>query len=129
MAVFTLHRITFNDTSPTYGVLLRDTAPLCVTLELPWKENAESISCIPPGTYPCAMMPATEDLPYPHFAIQDVPGRSNIRIHAGNTVADVKGCCAVGESFANSAILQSRDALNYLVSALPPSFYLIIINP
>ncbi len=129
MPAITLHRVTFNAASPTYGVFLKDSAPLCVSLELPWKDNAEGISCIPPGTYPCTLLPATEDLPYPHFAIGNVPGRSNIRIHAGNTVADVRGCCAVGESFATSAILQSRDALHYLVSTLPPAFDLTIINP
>ena len=33
----------------TFGVLIKDGVPLCVTLELPWRDNERSISCIPEG--------------------------------------------------------------------------------
>lgn len=48
----------------------------------------------------------------------DVPGFSGIRIHAGNTAANVEGCIAVGRWDGVEALEQSRSALTELMSRL-----------
>ena len=69
---------------------------LCYTLEEPWKENQDNISCIPTGTY------KWEQYPSPKlglcFAILDVPDRDDIRLHSGNTLAQIEGCGLVGKT-------------------------------
>ena len=81
----------------TYGVLLWSGVPFAVTLEDAWRDNAREVSCIPAGTYACKRVdsPRFGDT----FEITDVPGRSHILFHRGNTEADTKGCVLVGESF------------------------------
>lgn len=65
------------------------------TLEPPWRDNRRLLSCIPEGTY------RMEPKPSPRFKrvlweLEGVPGRSEILIHAGNTIADTAGCILVG---------------------------------
>jgi len=123
----TLRRITFNTTGPTYGVLLNQDIPLCLTLERPWGNNAPDLSCIPPGTYPCIPHNTPEK---PNcWEVTQVPNRSAILFHAGNTVADSLGCILVGTEFFPGGIGQSQDALNYLRKTLPQNFTLNVINP
>ena len=82
----------------TFGVLRTDaTVPFAVTLELPWRHNEAWVSCIPPGHYTCKRVKSPKF--GETFEITGVPGRSDILFHAGNTVADVKGCVAVAEEF------------------------------
>jgi len=70
-----------------------------VTMELPWKDNARKVSCIPPGTY--------EFEPYNSvkfgrcFILKDVPGRDAILIHRGNFNRDTLGCILPGAGFAD----------------------------
>ena len=127
--MFYIRRVTLNPTGPTFGVFLNENIPLCVTLELPWKDNQEGISCIPPGVYPLTLIGATTELNYPHFAIENVPGRTNVRIHVGNTVADVRGCACVGECFGTNSILNSVDAMNYIRKAINAPGTITIVNP
>lgn len=71
--------------------------PFAVTLELPWKDNIRSISCIPAGTYLCKRYSSKK---YKNtFEIKNVPGRTYILIHIGNFKSNSKGCILVGESF------------------------------
>lgn len=65
------------------------------TVEKPWKDNKPFISCIPAGKY------KIEKGDSPRFGpdtwqVMDVPGRTHILFHVGNTSADVVGCIAVG---------------------------------
>jgi len=73
----------------------------CWALELPWEQNRNRKSCIPPepgenGVY------RFERHESPQFGrciwIKDVPGRSEILIHAGNYVSDTAGCILVGDT-------------------------------
>jgi len=95
------------------------------SLELPWRENKPSRSCIPPGTY------RVEIRDSPRFGrvyeIRDVPGRSHVLIHAGNLAgdvdkgfaSDVEGCVLVGRDAGTLAgqwaVLASRFALSELM--------------
>ncbi len=67
----------------------------CKTLELPDKNNANNISCIPEGIYRCEMTysPAFKKNLY---LIQNVSGRSGVRIHSANYVTQLRGCIALG---------------------------------
>lgn len=96
----------------TPGVLAIDGQPSFVTLELPWLENARNISCIPMGIYKCQRVNS------PKFGVAyhllDVPERSEILIHAGNTIEDIEGCILLGEHFGSLpplfAVRDSRRA-------------------
>ena len=79
------------------GVLRIQTGNLlwrCRTLELPWENNAPQISCIPAGIYTCRHFNSAKF--GETFQVCDVPGRSGILFHAGNSVKDTRGCILLG---------------------------------
>jgi len=84
----------------TFGVLINGQVPFALTLEQPWNDNESNISSIPPGTYHCQRVDS------PHFGntfeVTDVPGRTHILFHKGNTLEDTRGCILVGEEFGGS---------------------------
>ena len=45
-----LHRTEYTD-KETFGVLFCAGTWVCLTLELPWRDNARNVSCIPEGRY------------------------------------------------------------------------------
>lgn len=122
-----LRRVTLASDCPTYGVLLSQGLPLCLTLELPWKNNVVGISCIPAGIYRVTKFksPSKGDV----FLLHDVPDRSMIEIHVANTVKDIQGCIGVGRSFFNGGITTSRQTLEMLYDILPNECTLTVINP
>lgn len=89
------------DGKATVGKLAVNGAPECFTLE-------NAALAIPAGTYPLIIdqsplftVKETKKAGRPIMAysphILDVPGREGIRIHSGDTDADVEGCIAVGQ--------------------------------
>ena len=77
----------------TNGVLLNDGVVLCYTIELPWKNNAHTISCIPEGRYP--VVKRYSDKFGWHFEIMHVPDRALILIHPANdALKELEGCIA-----------------------------------
>lgn len=93
---FNLIRVSYLD-KYTFGVLLDENLPFCVTLELPWLENKRMISCIPEGHYYCKRVnsPKFGDT----FEVMEVPERSHILFHKGNLADDTHGCILTGEQF------------------------------
>lgn len=67
------------------------------TLELPWKSNKKSVSCIPAGAY--WAKPHASPKHGRILWIQGVPGRTEILIHPGNFHKDIQGCILVGMDF------------------------------
>ena len=73
-----------------------------VSGELPWRDNAPSISCIPQGTYECLW---TDSARFGRrlYLVAGVDRRSGIRFHAANLMgaaplrAQLNGCVALGE--------------------------------
>jgi hypothetical protein len=65
------------------------------TIELPWKNNENNVSCIPSGTYLCkwTKSPRLKKFTY---EVTGVKGRSGIRIHSANFATQVLGCIALG---------------------------------
>lgn len=106
------------------GVLLKDGIPLCYTLEDPDNDNQVGISCILTGTYNC--IPHSGPKFKNVWLLENVPGRSAILIHAGNTIADTQGCILVGLSFSGHSLSQSQAALSLLREKLPKTFTLTI---
>lgn len=96
MPNLSLRRV-WSDATGTFGVLSDPGGPFAVTVELPWKMNEPRVSCIPTGTYLCQRVNS------PKFGntweITAVAGRSHILFHKGNSINDLLGCVAVGESF------------------------------
>ena len=79
---------------------------LAYSIELPWRNNQQNISCIPVGRYLCkwTWSPAFRRYMY---LVTDVPGRSGIRIHKGSYAgatdygfrADFLGCISFGRGY------------------------------
>ncbi len=106
-----------------------ETAFRCCTLELPWKDNENRVSCIPPGTYNLKHRPASASgtYDYDHFHVQQVPGRSWILIHAGNLYSHILGCVLVGDEFedingdGHPDVINSAATLRKLRGLVPPA--------
>jgi len=99
-------------------------------LELPQKYNEEKTSCIPAGLYQAEKYnsPSKGDV----IAIKNVPERTGIQIHIGNTLDDTTGCILIGSKvgFLNGepAVLNSRHAMRKLLRAVPDEFMVNIID-
>lgn len=66
------------------------------TVERPWLDNRQNISCIPTGYYKLVRVNSPKFGPNT-WEVANVSGRTHILIHAGNTSpADVIGCIALG---------------------------------
>ena len=77
----------------TYGVLFKNDMPVCVTRELPWRDNAKYVSCIPTGSYKCRKIKSVKYGTV--IEVLNVPSRTSILIHAGNYLRDSLGCIVV----------------------------------
>jgi hypothetical protein len=124
----------------TLGSLYYKESMLCKTMELPWKNNQRSISCIPEGDYIVTKEPpisandpsGRKERPYWHFRIHNVPGRSGVLIHKISYVSGLLGCIGVGKEFKDlnndgvPDIIRSGEALQELVNILPDKFTLTI---
>lgn len=102
----------------------------CFTLELPWKNNQQDISCIPAGWYNCRKIVSGKHGKC--IEICDVVGRTLVRIHPANYTRDLLGCIAVGASLVDldrDGIMDtgtSKATMTKMMSALPASFILEI---
>jgi len=102
----------------------------CKTLELPWKNNENDISCIPTGTY--TVVPRTSPEHGNHFNVLNVPERDMILIHEGNYHWNFLGCIGVGQNFADlnndgqTDITNTKFILAQLVATAPNGFTLTI---
>ncbi len=117
----------------TFGVLRHGQVPFVLTLERPWADNERDISCIPAGRYRCRRLHS------PKFGntyeITEVPNRTHVLFHSGNTIEDTQGCILLGEEFSGTwdrpMIVSSRrgflEFMRYLDGAL--EFDLVIYEP
>ena len=116
----------------TLGVLCVDGMPEFVTLEDAWRDNERMISCIPVGRYKVA--PRNSPKFGRTYQVENVPERSHILFHAGNTHKDTHGCILLGMQFgvigSESAILASRSAFNRFMDLMAgtPEAELIVID-
>jgi hypothetical protein len=92
-------RVSTDNNFGTFGVLKWEhkPAPFALSLEDPWKNNATNISCIPDGRYIAKIFDSpTHGLTY---RLEDVPGRTYILFHKGNTHINTQGCILIGEEY------------------------------
>lgn len=119
MKTFFLRRIIHN-LDATWGVMIYNREPFCVTLELPWKQNRRSISCIPAGTYTAFRRFSGIKGRGWVYQLMGVKGRTAIQIHKGNFTSDVLGCILVAEKYerigGKIAVQQSRQAFKEFMS-------------
>lgn len=132
-----LSRVSYTDNG-TFGVLsIRESAnddytPKFVTLENPWRANEPFISCIPTGRYTCRAI----DSPKfgQSFEVADIPGRTHVIFHAGNTHLDTQGCILLGMRYGEvnnlPGIADSRTALRRFLDTTEnmPQFTLDIVD-
>ena len=113
----------------TIGVLLYNGRVCSLSLELGWYDNKPSQSCIPQGRY--RVRKNERNI----WEVQDVPGRSAIQFHVGNSHYDTEGCICLGHEIGwgvgkTRMILASRNAMesfdNHLIGRR--EFDLEIVN-
>jgi len=95
----------------------------CFSIELPWRDNQVSMSCIPAGEYECVRYYSNAFKQW-LYKVREVEGRSGIAIHSGNVAgAEDKGykshslgCILLGKSrgklWDQAAVLVSRITVN-----------------
>lgn len=123
----TLNRTTFDTTCTQGSLVIEGSSFQCFTLELPDKDGTPGY-CIPQGRYPVVLSPSPKfensanPLDWVHAAemphLQDIPGRSLIMIHWGNTSKDTEGCILVGQDESLDTIENSRAAFADLWDAI-----------
>lgn len=92
----------------TNGEILLEKEHICYSIELPWRNNQQQVSCIPEGNYALKRR-NSEHLGW-HLQLMDVPGRELILIHpANNAQKELKGCIApvtllTGDGQGNSSV-------------------------
>ena len=112
-------RETFSEVS-TIGKLFLDGEFLCDTLENPYLNNQRNISCITEGQYKVRLRTARESATkeYLHLLVQDVPNRSLVLFHTGNTAKDTRGCILVGIGTEQDLVKNSRLAMELLMKEI-----------
>lgn len=115
----------------TIGALKIDKEVFCWTLEPTDKLNKRNESCIPIQQYMCRKITS------PRFGITfevfDVPGRSDILFHKGNTEDDTLGCIILGSRVSNlkgkRAVLNSGETFDsFMEKMLPDSLFHLTIK-
>lgn len=108
----------------TFG-LLEGEAFRMYTGELPWKDNALGLSCIPTSIY--LATPRTSGKHGKHFILSDTTPRTYVLTHSANFCGDkelgkktdLMGCIAPGFSLSKfdgqKVITRSREAMKKLV--------------
>lgn len=109
------------------------------TLERAWRNNEVGKSCIPPGIYPLLYRDwgtfyDRYNAAWEHdFVVEigNVPGRSAILFHVGNTESDSEGCILVGDTRGVNSIGNSRKGYQefYRNMAEAKPDYIIITQP
>lgn len=128
-----LHRLLHQD-KQTLGrfYLYNDTDEVfkCVTLELPDRGNAQSISSICSGVY-TAKLRYSDKYGW-HYHILDVEGRELILIHFGNYYTDTRGCILFGNDFSDinkdgyNDVTSSRKTMERFLDVAPKEFKIMI---
>lgn len=116
-----------SDQYVTCGTILGPAGVLCSSLELPWRDNARSVSCIPVGVYSVV---AVRSARFGFTYSVSVPERSGILFHAGNAPDDSRGCILPVSEILDWRGVGSRKALDRLLRYLhgTPELTLEVVN-
>ena len=107
----------------TAGTLYLNGERVADTLENPYLDNQRNISSIPSGNYKVRLRLARESATrdYLHLLVQEVPNRSFILFHRGNTAGkngDTRGCILVGLSREQDRVNNSKLAIDLLIKEI-----------
>lgn len=103
---------------------------LCVTFELPYRDNKQDISCIDAGTYRGKKRISKHNntsIGGIVYELQDVEGRENIQFHIGNFLSNTLGCILVGTSTNMNVLYQSTKAMLKLIKYLGDDDFMVTI--
>ena len=116
--VLELSRTYFPD--GTNGKLESEGKLICLTIELPWKNNETKVSCIPEGKY-FIKKRYSKKFQW-HLEVLDVKNRSFILFHpANNALQELNGCIALVTKFSGPGLgLMSRKAFSKLKNLVNP---------
>lgn len=105
----------------TNGKLVCEGQFLCSTIELPWKQNAQVVSCIPEGEYFISKR-YSRKFGW-HLVVLGVKNRSLILFHpANNALHELKGCIAPVTKLSGPGLgLMSRKAFTKLKDLVYPA--------
>ena len=100
-----------SDDQKTFGTLYIDDEYECETLEDVVRDaKIKGETAIPAGRYRITLENSPKFGPGT-ITVNDVPGFSGVRIHAGNTHKDTHGCPLVGQDRDDAGLVRSRPAL------------------
>jgi hypothetical protein len=116
----TLYRLYQKPDVGTPGILCGQSF-IVFTLEPPWLNNEEKISCIPAGEYFCQKV---LDKQFEHlylpvtYNLIDVPKRSGIYFHPLNYISQTEGCLGIGlgvNLFGSGTLSDSKAAFESFI--------------
>lgn len=109
----------------TEGRLIFPDGSYVFTLELPWKDNLPSVSCIPEGRY---IVDRDTTGKHRWFKIREgqIEGRTFIEFHEASSVRFLEGCIAPCMELSNGKAYRCTKALNKLLEWHVESFVLDI---
>jgi hypothetical protein len=102
---------------------------MTVSMINPQRETKKD-SRIPAGIYTCVPYSGTKYKDV--YLVKDVPGRTAILFHWGNTERDTEGCILVGlssgEFSGEPAVLSSKKAFKYFKSLIGEKYFRLVIT-
>jgi hypothetical protein len=104
----------------TNGYLIHGREVVCKTIELPWRQNKPSVSCIPEGEY---IIRKRKSVRFGlHLEVKDVPNRSYILFHPANVAwKELRGCIAPVTKLTGDGMgIRSRVAMLKLMDLVTP---------
>ena len=125
--VVELIRLEENYDHGTFGVWRIQKQVFCMTLEPRDEENVNNISSIPAQQYMCEVgttgLSSVRRLGQTQtYEVMNVPGRTNIKIHPGNTDDNTFGCILLGSTIGklrgDRAVLNSGATFLLFVKAM-----------
>ena len=130
--IMELIRLEENYEHGTFGVVRINKEVFCVDLEPRDEENASNISSIPAQQYICKRIisPRFGET----FEIMDVPGRTDVLFHSGNTDDNTLGCVLLAQYFGklgkDRAVSNSGDTFKEFMKVMEgvDEFLLTIIE-
>lgn len=93
------------------------------TVELPWRGNENSISCIPPGKYNFVKSKANNNPGLGEILrLSEIPGRSGVLVHIGNKAKDTHGCILPRKDNGQGGTIDAtKDLVQYFYPAGAPN--------
>ena len=104
---------------------------VCKTLELPWKDNRNNISCIPEGLHRIKKMAPDQFRKYAYFRFFKVAGRSMNKFYNMSTIL-IHRAIGVGSKHIDinkdgiPDIVDSKLTLSQMIISMPEEFLLEI---